>query len=122
MRKRLMLVFSLMVMALLLLTSCGGLITEASPPAGNQITGSEGDTGSSANSEPAQAEEADSAPVVEDSQTNQGDETSGEQAVSLPEKPELGFALGRVELIASDPSQVTLDSGRLQLVEMFAFW
>lgn len=122
MRKRLMFVFSLMVMALLLLTSCGGLISEASPPAANQVAVAEGDTGISPNSEPAQPAEAVPPQVVEDSPPNQGEGTSGEQPVSLPAKPELGFALGQAELKASNPRDVSLDSGRLQLVEMFAFW
>ena len=124
MRKRLIIMFSLMVMAALLLSACAGVISEAGQPAVDQSASGSGDAaGNTADNQPDQAAPVDAAPVVEESQPDQGEETSGEQsAVSLPTRPELGFALGKAELVATDPGNVSLASGRLQLVEMFAFW
>ena len=124
MRKRLIIMFSLMVMASLLLSACEGWISEADRPAVDQSESGSGDAaGNNTGSQPDQGAPVDSAPVVEESQPNQGEESSGDQlGVSLPTRPELGFALGKAELVATDPVNVSLASGRLQLVEMFAFW
>jgi len=124
MRKRLIIVFSLMVLAVLMLSACNGVISDAGQPAVDQSTSGNGNTaGNTGDTQPGQAAPVDSAPVVEDSQPNQGEETSGDDSsVSLPVRPELGFALGKADLVATDPSNVSLASGRLQLVEMFAFW
>ena len=124
MRKRLILLFSLMALTALLLSACTGMISESGQPDTNPNTSGSGDNaGNTGDSQPDQAALVDP-PVSEgESQPNQGEESTGDQpAVSLQNKPELGFPLGKAELVATDPSEVDLASGRLQLVEMFAFW
>ena len=121
MRKRMILMFSLMVMAALTLSACDGMISEAGQPAEVQNAGVLVDATPTPQGDPVAP--GDSAPVGEAPPPDQGEAASDEQpAASLPSRPELGFELGHAELVATNPNGVSLDSGRLQLVEMFAFW
>lgn len=124
MRKRIILMFSLVSIAAVMLTACRGVISETGKPAeGQDIVGSGNTTGNSVDTQPDQPAAPVSAPSEGETQPDQGEDITVEEPVgNLPAKPELGFGLGRAELVATDPSQVNLASGRLQLVEMFAFW
>lgn len=131
MRKRALLLFSLVALAALVLTACGGVIDDqgtqsvvqdSSDNSGN--TPAQPDQGAPPEPPPADAEGQSDLPAdAGEGQAVQSDqETQADQSADLPSKPELGFDLGASMLVASDPNQVNLASGELQLVELFAFW
>jgi hypothetical protein len=124
MRKRYILLFSLMAVAVLMLSACTGVIAESDQPDANpNASGNVDSAGNTVDTQPDQAAPVDPPTTSGESQPDQGGESNGDQAAAnLPTRPELGFPLGKAELVATDPSNVNLASGRIQLIEMFAFW
>jgi hypothetical protein len=124
MRKRVILMFSLVALAAVLLTACTGVIDDQG--AQPVVPDSSGNTGNTADTQPDQAPPQDPSPSEGETQQGQGEqdnqENHEEQAPVLPPIPELGFSPGSSQLVASDPNQLDLASGELHLVELFAFW
>jgi hypothetical protein len=138
MRKRVLLLFSLVALAAMLLSACTGVIDDQAdvvlPPesSGNNVGSADvqpeqntqpDPPASNGNEEtPSNGEEPPSNSGEEQSEQPPTEEPQGEQAPALMPKPEMGYDLGAAGLVATDPNQVNLTSGELHLVEMFAFW
>lgn len=128
MRRHSILLFSLVALAALVLSACGGGVIDdqteplllpdtSNSPAENVEVQPDQDTPSDPPPSTGGEEQAEP-PVVEgEKQSEQAD-----QVPALPAKPALGFDLGEGQLRASDPNQINLASGEPQLVELFAFW
>jgi hypothetical protein len=137
MRKRVLLLFSLVALAAVVLSACNGVIDDQAdvvllPESSNSDAGN-ADVQQDQNTQPdPPASNGDEEPPLnsEESSSNSGEdlaeqpaeEPQGEQAPALMPKPEMGYDLGAAGLVATDPNQVNLTSGELHLVEMFAFW
>ena len=127
MRRREILLFSLVALAALVLSACGGVIDDQTEPlllpdtSSNTVENVEVQPDQGMVSDPPTStggEQQLEPPVVEgEKQPDQPD-----QKADLPARPALGFDLGESQLRASDPNQINLASGQPQLVELFAFW
>jgi hypothetical protein len=130
MRKRVLLLFSLVALAAIALSACGGVIDDQAdvilpPESPNNDVGN-------VDAQPEQNTQPDPPPSNgEEPPVNSGEEQpeqppteepQGEQAPALMPKPALGYDLGAAGLVATNPDSVNLASGELHLVEMFAFW
>ena len=73
--------------------------------------------------EQAQTEAEEAYPAPEKILPSVGQATGAEEAYPVPEEPvEAPAPIRRDQLEATDPATVALASGKVQLVELFAFW
>jgi hypothetical protein len=116
---------ALLFVAVFLLTACGstdGLNTAQDPV---QDPGSQADSGqlsseeNIANSNNETSKQDDSGSNEIDSQDPDSESLEESGSATLPDSE---LTLGDPELTATDPTSVQLASGKLQLIEFFAFW
>jgi hypothetical protein len=130
MRKRVLLLFSLVALAALMLSACTGVIDDQAevvllPESSNNDAGQADpppDQNTQPDPPPSNGEEPPANSGEEQPEQAPTEEPQGEEAPALMLRPSLGYDLGAAELVATNPNTVNLTSGELHLVEMFAFW
>jgi hypothetical protein len=124
MRKRMIRLFSMVVLSAVLLSACFGTIPSTPTPTPVPPDTSAANDDNSVQPEPPAANPPEKADAADQSEGEPDKDSVEEEqeAAALPSLPELGYAYGASQLKATDPNQVDLTSGKIHLVELFAFW